>query len=48
MVIQSALEEGDVDATDIHFLSGDSSTLTPNIADKTSGSVNHDYGKRRE
>jgi hypothetical protein len=48
MVIQSALEEEDVDAVDIHFLLGDSLTLTANIADKMSGSVNHYCGRRRE
>ena len=47
MVLQSALEE-DVDVVDISFLPGEHLTLTPNIADKMSGSVNHYYERRRE
>ena len=47
MVVQSALEE-DVDVVDISFLSGDHLTLTPNIADKMSGFVNHYYERGRE
>ena len=47
MVVQSALEK-DVDAIDISFLLGDHLTLTPNIADKMSGSVNHYYERGRE
>ena len=46
MVVQSALE--DVDVRDVSFLSGENLTLTPNIADKMSGSVNHYYERRRE
>ena len=40
---------GDVkNVRDVYFLSGAHSTLTPNIADKMSGSVNHYYERRRE
>ena len=47
VVVQSALEV-DVDVIDISFLSGENLTLTPNIADKMSGSVNHYYERGRE
>jgi methylmalonyl-CoA mutase cobalamin-binding subunit len=47
VVVQSALEV-DVDAIDLSFLSGENLTLTPNIADKMSGSVNHYYERGRE
>lgn len=47
MVVQSAPEE-DVEVIDISFLSGEHLTLTPNIADKMSGPVNHSYERRRE
>jgi methylmalonyl-CoA mutase cobalamin-binding subunit len=47
VVVQSALEV-DVDAIDLSFLSGENLTLTPNIAAKMSGSVNHYYERGRE
>jgi len=47
MVVQSAPEE-DVEVIDISFLSGEHLTLTPNISDKMSGSVNEYYERRRE